>query len=92
MDNKNATYGLTAEHPVMVTDVATSYSYLDGLVALDSNVSYRRIKSTFSSSVNGVLDKYEILLKDEHYSFLFIYPYAMENDFTIAETFEALSN
>ncbi|AWH72933.1 hypothetical protein DCS32_01770 [Dokdonia sp. Dokd-P16] len=92
MESKNQTYGLSAENPVMVTDVAMSYSYLDKLMTVHKDLSYRRIKSTFSSSVNGVLDKYEILLNDEHYSFLFIYPYAEEDKFTIAETFETLRN
>ena len=92
MENKNQTYGLTVENPVMVTEVAISYSYLDVLMTVHSNLSYRRIKSMHAPSVNGILDKYEIFLNEKHYSFLFIYPYAAEDDFTISETFKALKN
>jgi hypothetical protein len=92
LKSKKITYGLTAENPIMVIDVATSYSYLDGLITVNSNLSYRRIKSTFAPSVNAILDKYEILLSEEHYYFLFIYPYASEDKFALAEIFETLKN
>ncbi len=76
----------------MVTGVAMSYSYLDNLMNVHKNLSYRRIKSTFAPSVNGILDKYELLLSEEHYYFLFMYPYAAEDKFAIAEIFETLKN
>ncbi len=50
----------------MVTGVAMSYSYLDNLMNVHKNLSYRRIKSMFAPPVNGIIDKYEILLSGKH--------------------------
>jgi hypothetical protein len=83
-------YGLSENNPVLVTNIPTSYKYINRLNLYSENLSYARKGSIPSPRFGNMIDIYEFRYGNRHFCNVYIYPYASIDNLAIPKPFQYL--
>lgn len=67
--------GISIEFPIQMQNIPETYSYLRALCNIHEGLTYKRIGAVESDQLPNPLDKYEFLLSNNHFCYLFVYSY-----------------
>lgn len=84
---KNTSYGLSAENPILMRSIPETYSFLHSLCFLRLGLSFKRQRSLFSLNFNHPIDYYLFYLNDNHFADIYVYSYHKENILSIPAPF-----
>lgn len=81
-------YGLSENNPILLTDISTSYQYINKLNSFNASLSYERMGSTQSPGFKNMIDMYEFRKNNQFFCTVYIYPYASSDNIDIPEPFK----